>query len=363
LFASILLFLGALAGCSQPTPTNTQLPKTARTTQPAATPLAVKQPSATPSPPPTCPLPASGEILFRSVREDTDHDGKIDRNDQSDYAIGLDDFQIEPAEQLVLPNSCSRSPDGKWSAARSGTNLLIHSVDQLLTYTVSLDLDQVERWCWSPDSQRIAVGGIREENEHLVLVLYQLNQTGDEITSLLQVPFEEGDWKQARIDYIVDIHWFLDQNALFFTSPYQGLTQKGFEGSDGVVPTELFALDLDSGAVSRYESGTVRDPRWSPDQKTILYTRWDGLAWVLWLIDADGGNPRPLISEESYVEPAIDPADWSPDGCWIAFASSWHPIQRQRLEESEIFVVKADGTNVIRLTDDHFPDSRPIWVR
>ena len=67
----------------------------------------------------------------------------------------------------------------------------------------------------------------------------------------------------------------------------------------------------------------------------------------IWTIDADGRRARPL------VRGAYSPA-WSPDGSRLAFVSS-------RSGDEEIYVAKADGTGVTRLTRLPGPDLSPAW--
>jgi Tol biopolymer transport system component len=47
---------------------------------------------------------------------------------------------------------------------------------------------------------------------------------------------------------------------------------------------------------------------------------------------------------------------WSPDGTQLAFVST-------RDGNEEIYVMKADGTSVTRLTDDPADDGEPAWSK
>lgn len=56
-------------------------------------------------------------------------------------------------------------------------------------------------------------------------------------------------------------------------------------------------------------------PSWSPDARTIVFQRTQGTINAdLWLVDAAGGNERPVMG--SQASPMF-----SPDGRMIAFAS------------------------------------------
>ncbi len=81
-------------------------------------------------------------------------------------------------------------------------------------------------------------------------------------------------------------------------------------------------------------------PAWSPDGSGIAYTRGSGMTGEVYVMNADGSDPRNLTSHG-----ALDyQPTWSPDGSRIAFASNRHG------EPLEIYVMDADGSNVERLT-------------
>lgn len=64
----------------------------------------------------------------------------------------------------------------------------------------------------------------------------------------------------------------------------------------------------------------------------------------------DGSDPRTLVGRwKSMTSPS-----WSPDGSRIAFAASDG-------ENTDIFVVDADGSNVLQITHDPAMDSYPSW--
>ena len=67
----------------------------------------------------------------------------------------------------------------------------------------------------------------------------------------------------------------------------------------------------------------------------------------VWTIGADGSRARLLIRD------AYSPA-WSPDGSKLAFVSS-------RSGDEEIYLARADGSGVTRLTRSAGPDLSPAW--
>jgi TolB protein len=91
-------------------------------------------------------------------------------------------------------------------------------------------------------------------------------------------------------------------------------------------------------------------PVWSPDGRTIYFGRY--------LISTDGSGARKL----PYI-PLI--AVWSPDGRQIAFVnnvSTGLPGPGARFkDDSEIYVMNADGSGTLRLTHNVGYDGKPAW--
>jgi Tol biopolymer transport system component len=92
------------------------------------------------------------------------------------------------------------------------------------------------------------------------------------------------------------------------------------------------------------------DPVWSPEGTKIAYVHgWDDQAEI-WVMDADGSNPRRLTDRRG---PNLF-RSWSPDGTKIAFASFDG-------SNADIYVMNADGSDLRRLTDDAAHEDQPAW--
>jgi TolB protein len=97
-------------------------------------------------------------------------------------------------------------------------------------------------------------------------------------------------------------------------------------------------------------------PAWSPDGSRIAFARGtteDGVPKVeVYVMDADGSNVMNLTRH-----PAQDSSPtWSPDGRRIAFSTN-------RGGNHEIYVMEADGSRVANLTHHPAADTQPAWWR
>jgi Tol biopolymer transport system component len=98
---------------------------------------------------------------------------------------------------------------------------------------------------------------------------------------------------------------------------------------------------------------------WSPDGERVAFTRdADGLQGPddseIWLMRADGSGQKQITDNAEYdLEPA-----WSPSGRRIAFQRDPDldgPI------DGEIWVMRADGSGERQLTDNEVEDNEPAW--
>ncbi len=128
---------------------------------------------------------------------------------------------------------------------------------------------------------------------------------------------------------------------------------------DVVTPTaQLYAMAADGSGQRRLTivPGHALGPAWSPDGARIVYAYQPGPDDVSGLpagirsMAPDGSNDHPLVTGYAGSGPA-----WSPDGQQIAFSAE---VDGQL----DLFLMRADGTDVRRLTDDPASDWGVAWV-
>lgn len=118
-----------------------------------------------------------------------------------------------------------------------------------------------------------------------------------------------------------------------------------------------------------YDPWTQRQA-YSPDGRSIVVTRFEDVEDTrvqrLWLVDADGGNPRRLaVADRALPDWEFDPA-WSPDGRFIAFARRSPGGVRPNAGPSRVVVVDvATGAVVGQLRPPpevaDLEDTQPAW--
>ena len=94
------------------------------------------------------------------------------------------------------------------------------------------------------------------------------------------------------------------------------------------------------------------EPSWSPDGRYLAYRGVEGGVHDIWVVDLETGKTTNLTADPDLdIEP-----NWSPDGEWIAFGSL-----RPRASNFDIFIMRRDGSDVRRLTDDPAKEANPAW--
>jgi len=99
------------------------------------------------------------------------------------------------------------------------------------------------------------------------------------------------------------------------------------------------------------------DPSWSPDGRQLVYmSRPDASTpFSIWLMNADGGNPREILAGDPTEIDHIGRPRWSPDGTRIVF----HATVPGR--EFGLYTIAADGSDRQTLLDTNDSEQAPAW--
>jgi Tol biopolymer transport system component len=144
--------------------------------------------------------------------------------------------------------------------------------------------------------------------------------------------------------------WSSDSSKIaFFTSRDggHGDSEVFIMDSDGSNPMNISNNPVVFGVDN---SGWESDPSWSPDGNKIAFASHRSGFFDIWVMDADGSNQVNLTDQPTYdASPA-----WSPDSTKIAFMSD-------RSGDSEIYVMNADGSSPVKITNSPGSDGSPSW--
>lgn len=127
---------------------------------------------------------------------------------------------------------------------------------------------------------------------------------------------------------------------------------------------EIYVMNADGSAPKRLTNGKGYDggPFFSPDGKTILYRgdrRGDGKQNLqIRMIGADGSNDR-IIAENTIFNWC---PYWHPSGKYFIFTQADHGARaRGEVPNYDLFLMKTDGGDAIRITDDAAFDGLPVF--
>jgi TolB protein len=125
----------------------------------------------------------------------------------------------------------------------------------------------------------------------------------------------------------------------------------------------LRIMNLETKAVTTLTTEYDNFPLWSPRGDLIMFSRLVDGAYEIYTIKPDGTSIKRLTSTHGNDAHMA----WSPDGEYIAFASSRMGFKDEVMYTDapqpygELFVMRFDGTHVEQLTDNQWEEGTPAW--
>lgn len=189
-------------------------------------------------------------------------------------------------------------------------------------HRLTKDLLYKAKPAWSPNGSQIAFAVE-------VIKARQKDWEPDQTVELFVIN-ANGSGKKQLTDYkgiTSNPTWSPDGRSIAFVSSDSG-------------NLEIHRMDLDSGRVFQITNsfaetgGGASAPDWSPDGKKIVYSlSLPGAGRQIYIIDVDGGNPRPLVKPRKLE---IGISNWDT-------GAKWHPDSEHILYRESLFTIVQDG--------------------
>lgn len=202
--------------------------------------------------------------------------------------------------QEGIESSVSLNPDGKsfiYASRASGNwDLYWQRVGGRNTTNLTKDstFDDVQP-AYSPDGNHVAF-----HSERPPAGTYVMEATSENVRRLSEVGFDPA-WSPDGKELVVSTDRFSDP------------------AKRSRIPSQLWILDVATGAKRLLTNGDAVQPRWSPNGKRIAYWALQpgGGQRDLWTIPASGGQALQVTNDEALDWNPV----WSPDGKYLYFAS------------------------------------------
>jgi Tol biopolymer transport system component len=265
-----------------------------------------------------------GKIVFQS---DRDGDWEI-------YVMEIDGSNfVQLTDNSAADEYPVWSPDGQqiaFKSNRDGGNFDIYvmNADGTNQRQVTNHPANDEDPAWSPDGKMLAFHSDRESG----LELYLIKPDGSDLTPLTRT---------------------IGRNGLPAWSP-DG-TRMAYTGNR-YLGWNVYVMNLDKTDDNRITDGHgACRPDWSPDGKKLAYVSGEDTKKTnIWVMNPDGSERWKLTNDNENYD--YYPA-WSPDGKYLVYAKS--PDKQHG--NWELYLISADGTKQIRLTNHPANDKFPDW--
>lgn len=261
-------------------------------------------------------------------------------------------------------NSLSVSPDGNmitYTAYKNKTrNIYLANTNSSGSSVQRTFRSGVNTAMFSPDGEEIVFSELRDNNSNINVT----SAAGGNIIRQIST----GEYPAFSSD----------GNKVFFAryensnSVFVGKLGKLGKGSlVSISNYSIWSYDRTNGQLTNYTSG--KNPRPLEGRNAFICERVNEQGYgEIWLIDIDNGSETLILSQpgKNFTTPSV-----SPDGQWIVLvANSFSNAKNITVEtkkrlfsynekkaNTDIFVVKMDGTNLTQLTYHKGNDCEPTW--
>ncbi|MBR1889960.1 MAG: PD40 domain-containing protein [Alloprevotella sp.] len=288
-------------------------------------------------------VPEEGGVKFEKITDDADCVADYCANLKSHginsgivqkRKILLTNKIVDKFDWWILPQ-IGISPDGKrigYINEKNGTtNIMIKSAQRGGASVQRTFRSNIQGFSWSPDGKELCFTELRGGHQGLYIV------SADQGTVVKQVSNSNDN------DYCGEIS--KDGSTIYF---HRG---------EGYMAYSLWSYDRKNNLFSNYSRGMTACP--SYDQKSSVYCArfTDKGESEIWRINYETGVEEFILGQpgKSFTSPQL-----SPDGQWLLVVSNV-TSEKEGIENTDIFVVRTDGTQLTQLTYHPGNDLSPIW--
>ncbi len=263
--------------------------------------------------------------------------GTLGRDNTQVFIVDLESTEIHQVTDIAGSGMYHDwSPDGSQLAFNGNDRLYVVNADgsnptqlsDLITGNVA----------WSPDGSRIAF----EVESGDVWDIYLIDADGSGVVRLTELPGTHN---------LSSSPWSPDGSQISF------INEVRVEQPDGSTKTDVhqYVISSDGTDLEEVQPAPFWTWSWSPDGSRVAFSDPDG---ALWVMNSDGSNVTRL-SDALFVHPGWPGVSWSPTGDHIAVSAA--PTRDENIANYDIYIVAADGTDLIQLTTEPGNDIEPVW--
>lgn len=280
-------------------------------------------------------VPEEGGVKFEKITEDADmvadyNDGLVGKTSGifGSKKTNVLDWWVVP--QIAV------SPDGKRigyiNEKNKTTNVMIKSASHGGASVQRTFRTNVQGFSWSPDGNTLCFTEVRGGHQGIYLVDANQGTVVRQISS-----GTDNDYGGVISP---------DGNTIYF---HRG---------EGRSSYSIWSYDRKTNLFSNYSRGMTVCP--IPGQKNVVYCArfTNNNESEIWRVNFETGVEEVILTQpgKSYTTPQL-----SPDGRWLLVTGS-SKSEKEGIDNTDIFVVRTDGTQFTQLTYHPGNDLSPVWA-
>ena len=284
-------------------------------------------------------VPEEGGVRFQKITDDADRVAdycyKADDHGKNGNLVGKSQSKSRKTSTLdwwILPQ-IALSPDGTrlgYINEKNGTtNIMIKSATTGGASTQRTFRSNVQGFTWSPDGKELCFTELRGGHQGVYLV------SAEQGTIVKQIS------NGTENDYC----GVIQGNIIYF---HRG---------EGASNFSLWSYDRTTNLFSNYSRGMTACPI-PGDDNTVFCARFTDMGESeIWRVNFVTGVEELILGQpgKSYTSPNL-----SPDGKWLLVVSN-SCTEKEKIDNTDIFVVRTDGTHLTQLTYHAGNDLSPVW--